>query len=81
MCAGVEDVRVVSEDGSPHGPKTFVLWNPPRLQAGRRASGTGGHGELALCHAMVLTVQGLLLLCGCPAQAAHAACCWCSLEH
>lgn len=43
--AGVEDVRVVSEDGSPHGPRTFVLWNPPRLQAGRRAAGTGGHGE------------------------------------
>ena len=20
---------MVSEDGSPHGPKTFVLWNPP----------------------------------------------------
>ena len=27
--AGVDEVMVVSEDGSPHGPKTFVLWNPP----------------------------------------------------
>lgn len=27
--AGVPEVTVVSEDGSPHGPKTFVLWNPP----------------------------------------------------
>ena len=27
--AGVENVHVVSEDGSPHGPKSFVLWNPP----------------------------------------------------
>ncbi|KAK9819572.1 hypothetical protein WJX81_002582 [Elliptochloris bilobata] len=26
---GVPEVTVVSEDGSPHGPKTFVLWNPP----------------------------------------------------
>ena len=22
---------VVEEDGSPHGPKDFVLWNPPLL--------------------------------------------------
>ena len=28
-CAGVQDVHVVSDDGSPHGRKTFVLWNPP----------------------------------------------------
>lgn len=24
-----EQVRVVDSDGSPHGPKDFVLWNPP----------------------------------------------------
>jgi hypothetical protein len=65
---------VVSEDGSPHGPKTFVLWNPPRLQAGRRASGTGGHGDLAPRHAIVSVLQGLSLLFRSPAQAAHAAC-------
>jgi len=29
---------VVDEDGSPHGPKTFVLWNPP-LSAGQKAAG------------------------------------------
>lgn len=62
---------MVSEDGSPHGPKTFVLWNPPRLQAGRRASGTGGHGDPALCHAPLSVVQGLWLLCTCPAQVAQ----------
>lgn len=28
-CIGVEQVEVISEDGSPHGPKCFVLWNPP----------------------------------------------------
>lgn len=22
-------MHVVSEDGSPHGPKSFVMWNPP----------------------------------------------------
>ena len=27
--AGMSDVRVISDDGSPHGPKSFVLWNPP----------------------------------------------------
>lgn len=27
--SGVEDVCVVSQDGSPHGPQRFVLWNPP----------------------------------------------------
>ena len=27
--AGVADVAVVTEDGSPHGPKSFLLWNPP----------------------------------------------------
>ncbi|BDA42593.1 probable ATP-dependent helicase hrq1 [Coccomyxa sp. Obi] len=26
---GVPNVHVVSEDGSPHGPKSFVMWNPP----------------------------------------------------
>lgn len=25
---------VVDEDGSPHGAKSFVLWNPPLLQVG-----------------------------------------------
>lgn len=25
---------VVTEDGSPHGPKTFVMWNPPLRQGG-----------------------------------------------
>lgn len=34
--AGVQDVTVVSEDGSPHGPQRFVLWNPP-LTAPNRA--------------------------------------------
>lgn len=32
------EVTVVTEDGSPHGPKTFVLWNPPLTQ-GRKARG------------------------------------------
>ena len=26
---GVPHVHLVDEDGSPHGPKTFVMWNPP----------------------------------------------------
>ncbi len=38
--AGVDNVHVVSEDGSPHGPKSFVLWNPP-FAAPDRKSTTG----------------------------------------
>lgn len=30
---GVESVNVIAQDGSPHGPKCFVLWNPPLLAA------------------------------------------------
>ena len=41
-CAGVEHVHVVSEDGSPHGPKSFVLWNPPFAAPDRK--GLGGKG-------------------------------------
>lgn len=26
---GLREVEVVLEDGSPHGEKTFVFWNPP----------------------------------------------------
>lgn len=31
VCAllGVQAVHVVSDDGSPHGPRLFALWNPP----------------------------------------------------
>lgn len=28
---GVPEVTLVHEDGSPHGPKRFVLWNPPLM--------------------------------------------------
>ena len=38
--AGVDNVHVVSEDGSPHGPKSYVLWNPP-FAAPDRKSTTG----------------------------------------
>jgi ATP-dependent helicase YprA (DUF1998 family) len=26
---GIRNVEVIRDDGSPHGEKTFVLWNPP----------------------------------------------------
>ena len=29
---GVPHVHLVDEDGSPHGPKTFVMWNPPLVR-------------------------------------------------
>lgn len=36
--SGVSDVLVVSEDGSPHGPKCFVLWNPPLTHPGKKGA-------------------------------------------
>ena len=36
--AGVDNVHVVSEDGSPHGPKSFVLWNPPFATPDRKST-------------------------------------------
>ena len=40
---GVQDVVVVQEDGSPHGPKDFVLWNPPLMnKQGEGANNCGG---------------------------------------
>lgn len=26
---GVQDVTLIDQDGSPHGPQRYVLWNPP----------------------------------------------------
>lgn len=42
VCAllGVDAVHVVSDDGSPHGPRLFALWNPPLL------AGKGGGAPL-----------------------------------
>lgn len=44
--AGVQDVRVVSDDGSPHGPKCFVLWNPP-LTVSQKALDKGSRAKLS----------------------------------
>lgn len=44
--AGVEDVQVVSDDGSPHGPKCFVLWNPP-LTVSQKALDKGSQAKLS----------------------------------
>ncbi len=33
-----EDATVVSENGAPCGPRTFVFWNPPQLESGARRS-------------------------------------------
>lgn len=40
---------VVSEDGSPHGPKNFVLWNPPLRQARLAAM----HTHVQQCSALL----------------------------
>jgi DEAD/DEAH box helicase domain-containing protein len=33
---GSDDLLLVDEDGSPHGPKDFVLWNPPLTVAAQQ---------------------------------------------
>ncbi|GJM43573.1 MAG: putative ATP-dependent helicase YprA [Gemmatimonadota bacterium] len=41
-----EDVVLVDEDGSPRGPKQFVLWNPPYVDTAsmeRRSANVEGH--------------------------------------
>ncbi|KAK9795209.1 hypothetical protein WJX73_000198 [Symbiochloris irregularis] len=44
MLLGVPKVRCIAEDGSPHGPKTFVLWNPPLTKP------NGGDSQANLSH-------------------------------
>ena len=34
---------VVTDDGSPHGPRTFALWNPPFLDRGHTARRSANH--------------------------------------
>jgi len=35
--------RVISEDGSPHGPRTFALWNPPFLDRSHTTRRSANH--------------------------------------
>ena len=35
--------KVISEDGSPHGPRTFALWNPPFLDRSHTARRSANH--------------------------------------
>ncbi|WIA32171.1 hypothetical protein OEZ86_003020 [Tetradesmus obliquus] len=41
---GPEALLLVDEDGSPHGSKEFVLWNPPLTAQAQQAVGEGGGG-------------------------------------
>ncbi len=64
---------VISDDGSPHGPRTFALWNPPfidRARAARRSanheaselfSGLVGGGVRTIAFARARVVAELLL--------------------
>jgi DEAD/DEAH box helicase domain-containing protein len=36
-------VTVVTDDGSPHGPRTFTLWNPPFVDRARTARRSANH--------------------------------------
>jgi DEAD/DEAH box helicase domain-containing protein len=55
-----EPVELVADDGSPRGPKKFVLWNPPFLDTAnmdRRSSNVEAHGLMTeLVKARVQTI-------------------------
>lgn len=48
MLPGVEEVTLIDQDGSPHGPQRYVLWNPPlthfneALKAANQGDSAGG---------------------------------------
>ncbi len=44
---------VITDDGSPHGPRTFVLWNPPFLDRSRTARRSANHEASILFAALV----------------------------
>jgi len=52
-----EPMEVISDDGSPHGPREFVLWNPPFIDAQRSARRSANVEATALLVEMVQ--QGL----------------------
>ncbi len=38
---GLDDLVLIDDDGSPAGPRSFVLWNPPLLASAPRSVGAG----------------------------------------
>jgi DEAD/DEAH box helicase domain-containing protein len=48
---GHDQLLLVDEDGSPHGPKDFVLWNPPLTAEAQQVNHVGLYIEN---HAFVL---------------------------
>ncbi len=44
---------VITDDGSPHGPRTFVLWNPPFLDRSRTVRRSANHEASVLFAALV----------------------------
>ena len=68
--AGVEEVVVIDQDCSPHGPQQFVLWNPPLVSRKfslnpangggySRTEGRARKGEIRCCQP-AQSLQGLL---------------------
>lgn len=45
--------KVIADDGSPHGPRTFVLWNPPFLDRSHTARRSANHEASDLFTALV----------------------------
>jgi DEAD/DEAH box helicase domain-containing protein len=53
LLTGVK-ATVVTDDGSPHGPRTFVLWNPPFMDKARTARRSANHEASELFSALVV---------------------------
>jgi len=60
LLTGLE-ATVIDDDGSPHGPRTFVLWNPPFVDRARTTRRSGNGEATALL--VELMRQGVRTIC------------------
>lgn len=55
-------MEVISEDGSPHGPKCFVLWNPP-LTVSQQALNKGSRMKMSRTEGRARLTKGGISKC------------------
>lgn len=47
---GVDDVHVITDDGSPHAPRIFAMWNPPLSAPNATPGAAGPNGRVEFSH-------------------------------